>query len=248
MSLELKHQTGWFAAGIEVQQALMKLSDGAFKLFIHLCLTAPRHSGLIQTTQSELARTLHKTNHTIRKYLLEMQHQGICHLSDFAPLPYSRGRIQISEAYWPYHRGQTPIQDSSLQQGVDQVRQLLEQRPCIQLSFSTADEILARQWLQQGITLERIEQAILLGCTRKYVAWRNHHDPTPIASLRYFEPVLQEIDQMQVSPDYWSYVRSRMKRMEDLWSRQLGSTPAKNDATANLVNLKPSSATPTERR
>jgi len=43
--LRLKHPTGWFAAGREVLRALALLSDGAFKLYIHLCLTAERSTG-----------------------------------------------------------------------------------------------------------------------------------------------------------------------------------------------------------
>jgi hypothetical protein len=43
--LRLKHPTGWFAAGREVSRALPLLSDGAFKLYIHLCLTAERSTG-----------------------------------------------------------------------------------------------------------------------------------------------------------------------------------------------------------
>ena len=38
MTLTLKHDKGWFAAGAEVENALKVLTDGAFKLFIHLCL------------------------------------------------------------------------------------------------------------------------------------------------------------------------------------------------------------------
>ena len=43
--LILKQPTGWFAAGREVAQALALLPDGAFKLYIHLCLEAERHTG-----------------------------------------------------------------------------------------------------------------------------------------------------------------------------------------------------------
>ena len=216
-TLRLKHEKGWFAAGAEVENALMTLSDGAFKLFVHLCLLAPRETGLIQASQSELALNLKKGNYTIRKYLREMEQAGVCRLSGFAPLPYSRGRIEITDEYWPYHRRETPPTSHAVQESVDQVRRLLQDRPCVRASFSTADEILARQWLDAGISLQRIEQAILLGCTRKYVAWRNHRDSTPIASLRYFESLLEEIDRLKISPDYWSYVRSRMLRLEKLW-------------------------------
>lgn len=217
MSLRLKHEKGWFAAGAEVEKALMTLSDGAFKLFVHLCLLAPRETGIIEASQTELARTLKKGTSTIRKYLREMERSRVCRLRGFAPVPYSRGRIEINDAYWPYHRQKSPPQSPTAEESVDQVRHLLQERSCVRASFSTADEILARQWLEAGTTLERIEQAIVLGCTRKYVAWRNHHDATPIASLRYFEPLLDEIDRLNISSDYWSYVRSRMLRLEKLW-------------------------------
>ena len=38
--LILKNPRGWFAAGAEVQKAMELLSDGAFRLFIYLCLNA----------------------------------------------------------------------------------------------------------------------------------------------------------------------------------------------------------------
>ena len=229
--LRLKHEKGWFAAGVEVESALMTLSDGAFKLFVHLCLLAPRETGIIETSQTELARNLKKGNFTVRKYLQEMHQAGICRLSGFARVPYSRGRIEITDEYWPYHRQETPSQTTTGNESVDQVRQLLQDRSCVRASFSTADEILARQWLDDGTSLERIEQVILLGCTRKYVAWRNHHDSTPIASLRYFDPLLDEIDRLEISSDYWSYVRSRLLRLEKLWAKSHRQT-VEGDADA----------------
>ena len=159
MSLSLKHEKGWFAAGVEVENALKTLSDGAFKLFIHLCLVTPRQTGLLETSQTELARTLNKGNATIRKYLQEMEKNGICRLSGFAPVPYCRGHIQITESYWPYHRRQTPPQGDGVDESVDQVRLLLQDRRCVRVSFSTADEILARKWLEEGNSLERISDA-----------------------------------------------------------------------------------------
>ncbi len=217
MSLRLKHEKGWFAAGVEVENALATLSDGAFKLFVHLCLLAPRETGVIETSQTQLALNLKKGNHTVRKYLQEMERAEICQLSGFAPVPYSRGHIQITDQYWPYSRQENSPISTAADRSVDKVRQLLQQRSCVRASFSTADEILARQWLDAGTTLERIEQVILLGCTRKYVAWRNRRNSTPIAGLHYFEPLLDEINRQKIPPSYWTYVRSRMLRLEKLW-------------------------------
>ena len=71
--LRLKNARNWFAAGVEVQQALETLTDGAFKVFMHICLNAERSTGVLHTTQVELARNLKKSHGSIRKYLVEME-------------------------------------------------------------------------------------------------------------------------------------------------------------------------------
>jgi hypothetical protein len=52
--MQLK-SSGWFAAGAEVRRAATLLSDGAFKLFVWLCLHAERDYGSLHVTASDLA-------------------------------------------------------------------------------------------------------------------------------------------------------------------------------------------------
>lgn len=216
--LTLKNDKGWFAAGAEVEKALTILSDGAFKLFIHLCLVVPREKGRIQISQLELARDLGKGTQTIRRHLREMEQAAVCRLSGFAPIPYCRGTIEITDAYWPYHRSNhKPEVDEAADDFVAAIGRLLSERACVRASLSTADVILARQWKAHGIPLEQVEKAILLGCTRKYVSWRNNPGQGPISSLHYFGPLLEEVQPLLISPDYWRYLRSRMERIEKLW-------------------------------
>ena len=95
---------------------------------------------------------------------------------------------------------------------------MLSARACVRSSFSIADEVMAKQWLNTGVPLERIGKAILLGCSRKYVSWRNNpaiHGP--ITTLRYFEPLLEEIVNQNIDPDYWEFLQSRIQRYEKLW-------------------------------
>lgn len=99
--LTLKNNKGWFAAGAEVEKALRILSDGAFKLFVYLCLVARRDRGVVEVSQLELAKNLKKGNQTVRNYLREMEKAGVCRLNGFAPIPYCRGTIEITEEYWP---------------------------------------------------------------------------------------------------------------------------------------------------
>ena len=135
-----------------------------------------------------------------------MEKAGICRNS-FNNSPVTRGSVQISPSYWPYERetGQSPTDDGA-DRFVSEIRKMLEERACVRSSFSTADEILARQWFNAAVPLDRIRQAILLGCARKYVAWRNNPAVQgPISTLRYFEPILEEIAKQKLDPDYWEF-------------------------------------------
>ena len=76
--LILKQPTGWFAAGREVAEALAVLSDGAFKLYIHLCLQADRHTARAGIELTELARVLRKNPALIEADLVEMQRREVC--------------------------------------------------------------------------------------------------------------------------------------------------------------------------
>lgn len=215
--LRLKNTRNWFAAGMEVQQALEILTDGAFKVFMHICLNAERETGILRTTQVELARNLKKANGTIRKCLVEMEKAGISRNS-FTSSPLTRGSVQISPPYWPYEREAEHKQDEGADRFVSEIRTMLQERACVRSSFSTADEVLARHWFHAAVPLERIRQAILLGCARKYVAWRNNPaGHGPISTLRYFAPIIEEIAKQKLDPDYWDFLRSRIQRHEKLW-------------------------------
>jgi hypothetical protein len=216
--MKLKNARNWFAAGVKVQQALETLSDGAFKVFMYICLNAERDTGILHTTQVELARNLKKSHGTIRKYLGEMEQSGICRNS-FSNNPVTRGSTQISPHYWPYERETAQSQtDDGADRFIAEIRKMLAERACVRSSFSTADEVLARQWFKAAVPLDQIGQAILLGCARKYVAWRNNQAVHgPISALRYFEPILEEIGKQKHDPDYWEFLRFKIQRHEKLW-------------------------------
>ena len=227
--LRLKNARNWFAAGFEVQQAIETLTDGAFKVFMHICLNAERKTGILHTTQVELARNLKKSHGAVRKYLGEMEKAGIS-LNSFSNSPRTRGSIQITPSYWPYEgeTAQTQINDGA-DRFISEIRTMLQERACVRSSFSTADEVLARQWFNAAVPLDRIRQAILLGCARKYVAWRNNPAVQgPISTLRYFAPILEEIAQQKLDPDYWGFLRARIQRHERLWIEKHQEEPGAN--------------------
>ena len=216
---QLKVQGGWFAAaGAPLLQAMESVSDGAFKLFVYLCLKADRCTGELTVSPTQLAPALRKSRRSLFTYLGELQSRGLVQLS-LARNQHEHTHIQISEAFWPYQRSLVQEPEAAESQYLDQVACLLLDAPGVQCSFSPADRQLAARLYRQGLSLRQIEQALLLGCARKHVAWLNGHTGGPITSLSYFEPLIQEVRQQPVSDQYWDYLRSRLKTLRQQWKQ-----------------------------
>ena len=222
--LKLKTSKGWFAAGSEMDQALKLLPDGAFKTFVYICLHARRDTGTLETSANALAKDVAKASGTVRSHLRQLEAAGVCRCQ-MTQNPHVRGVIEIAEAFWPYDRGQEKTGETEETAYVDHVKKRFLERACVRSSFSVSDTRLAREWCAQGIPLDKIEQTILLGCIRKYTSWRNGQSSAPIASLRYFEPILEEVTSQTVAQEYWEYVRSRIMRLERLWLQEHNESP-----------------------
>ena len=231
--LTLKNPRGWFAAGAEVQKAMTLLSDGAFRLFVYLCMNARRDTGVFESSLTQLAKNIERAPHTVRLYLREMQAADIGRFH-FSHNPLGRGRVEITESFWPYRKAQEETAADESAEFMTAIRKMLQSRACVRPIQSAADEIQAREWFDRGISLERIEQAIILGCIRKYVSWRNNQTRTLIGSLRYFEPILQELETLKSDPDYWNYLRYRLGRMENQWKEHPGKPDLVQDDQAEV--------------
>jgi hypothetical protein len=72
------------------------------------------------------------------------------------------------------------------------------------------DRRTAEQLFDRGISLETIETAFLLASARRM--YRDPHDPplTPIRSLAYFLPVIDEVLRQPPDPGYVSYLRFKV--------------------------------------
>ncbi len=211
-SMQLK-SSGWFAAGAEVQRAATLLTDGAFKLFVWLCLHAARDRGSLQVSGGDLATAIHKTEDDIRTCLRELVQSGVCHCGP-------ANLIVIRDSFWPYTRTSVSICAPEAERYVAEVRRIFLSQRCISSAFTPADDRIAADWHRSGVPLECVERAILLGCLRKYVTFLNHGSGTPITTLGYFRSLIDEIDQLNASPDYWQYVAIRLTALERRWSRQ----------------------------
>ena len=210
-SRKLRDPRGW---NLGLLKALV-LPDGPFKLYVWLRLNAHINTGSLQTSQSELSRALKKARGTIRANLKTLEQAQVCRMK-FPRNPRGRGWIQITDDYWPYERGDGNTDDPELCSYLDQIRKMLAERACIRTPFSPTDELLARDWHAQGVTIEHVSQALLMGCARKYVSWRNGAPRVPIGSLAYFQSILAEVKDTNAPTEYWGFTRDLIERMEKL--------------------------------
>lgn len=230
---ELKHSNGWFAAGREWQGALRQLSDGAFKLFVWISLQAERATGRLSFRQAELAQALGKSRRSIGSYLEELERKGVCRRFS-APNQYVDGVLQVSEEYWPYQSKQKASPGKGQEEGnyLERIRKVLLDQPCLRFALSAADRRLTRQWFHQAIPLPEVEQAILIGCGRKYVSWLDGHPSEPIGSLHYFKPILEEIATLTLSPDYCAFNRLQVQRLKQRWIETQSRADTRNGKSA----------------
>lgn len=213
--LILKQPTGWFAAGREFAQAMTLLSDGAFKLYVHLCLSAKRHTACLATSINHVARAMNKTPERIHAELSELEHSAVCALIRKEDTNLI---LEICDRFWPYEKQRHPEHASSSEsEFVEKVRALFLAPACVQASFSAADERIAADLHHRGISLEQVARAILLGCARKYVSMINAKVSMPITSLQYFSDVIEEIMESAIPDSYWEPLRSKVARMEQQW-------------------------------
>jgi hypothetical protein len=215
--LILKQPTGWFAAGREVAQALALLSDGAFKLYIHLCLEAERHTGRAVIDLAALTRILRKDAESVEASLGELQFHKVCERRGDA--------VEICDRFWPYQKQAGGVAADSEADFIRQVQAAFLKPACVRSRFTAADEKLALNLCRRGVDLERLRRAIWLGCARKYVAMLNGQTRLPITSLAYFASLIDEVAQPQIPASYWDHVRRRAEEMERRWLQTANPVP-----------------------
>ena len=221
--LILKQPTGWFAAGREFAQALTLLSDGAFKLYVHACLLANRHTGRLNATVDELARGMTRAPTEVAMNLDELEQCAVCRVVRNGG---SQLQLEIHDRFWPYQKQQIPgCAPEPEAEFVRTVRGLFLAPACVQSSFSAADEKIAAGLHRRGVSVEQVNRAILLGCARKYVSMINAGVRTPIASLQYFSDIVEEVCESEIPESYWEPLRAKVARMEQQWQNAHPARP-----------------------
>jgi hypothetical protein len=232
--LYLKESSGWFAAGASYRRALRILSDGAFKLFAHLCLEANRRTGRYEAVQTELAKAIGKSRRIVGKYIEELQRKHVCTVRA-ASNQYSRTCFEICDEYWPYRR----IQDTSTVDGqacnayIDEIKRSFIALGCTAGKFSPRDAQIAQDLQNTGVPLETVQNALLIGTVRKYVSWLNGGSREPIGSLAYFAAIVSEIQDRPLAPDYQEYLQRKVGQLAKAWEKESAKT-LKNCGCLNM--------------
>src|SRR5260370_2839127 len=104
------------------------------------------------------------------------------------------------------------------QREIDQrnyVRQLLEAyraTPGTSGAVRRPDRLLAAQLHARGVPLEAVENAFVLAAARRTIRPADAAPLGTIRSLAYFSPVIEEVLQLTVGPDYFQYLRHKLQR------------------------------------
>ena len=76
-----------------------------------------------------------------------------------------------------------------------------------------ADRLLAAQLHQRGLSLKVVENALVLAATRRLIRPSDAPPLGTIRSLAYILPVIEEVLESHVSPDYFEYLRHKLTRI-----------------------------------
>lgn len=96
------------------------------------------------------------------------------------------------------------------------VRRVLEayrKTPGTMGSVRRADRMLAARLYERGVAVGLIENALVLAAARRLMRPADAPPLGTIRSLAYFLPVIEEVLDLRVSPDYFQYLRHKLARL-----------------------------------
>jgi hypothetical protein len=80
------------------------------------------------------------------------------------------------------------------------------------LRASLADQALARRLDKNGVPLKIVESALLLGSLRRLIRPKEAPPLSPIRSLAYFLPVIDELTENPSPENYLDYLRLKLQQ------------------------------------
>jgi len=93
-----------------------------------------------------------------------------------------------------------------------QVLELYRKTPGTTGTVRRSDRQLGEQLYRRGVSVKVIENALVLAATRRLMRPADASPLGTIRSLAYFLPLIEEVLQLRVSPDYFDYLRYKLAR------------------------------------
>jgi hypothetical protein len=227
----LKNPTGWLAAGEGFRRALQLLSDGGFKLFAHLSLQACRVTGCVHTTPDDLAKALNQSSETIANIIEELRQKRVCSVRPANKQNPSPMVFSICDEYWPYERDLHI--EMELGDYVASIRESFLALECTAGRFGGGDIRKAMEFEKNDIPLETVQDALLIGASRKYISWLDGRMSAPIGSLAYFEDIVLEMEIHPLPPGYRDYLALQVRKQALIWKQQLLMNQRTKTSNAN---------------
>jgi hypothetical protein len=103
--------------------------------------------------------------------------------------------------------------DRAQEEYIRQVLEAYRTTPGTMGTVRRADRVLAAQLYQRGLSVGVIVNALVLAAARRLVRPTDAPPLGTIRSLAYFLPVIEEVLELRVSPDYFQYLRHRLARV-----------------------------------
>lgn len=96
------------------------------------------------------------------------------------------------------------------------VRRVLEayrQTPGTTGTIRRPDRMIAAQLYERGVPVTVIENALMLAVSRRLIRPPDAMPLGTVRSLAYFLPVIEEVLELRVSPDYFQYLRHKLRQI-----------------------------------
>jgi hypothetical protein len=95
---------------------------------------------------------------------------------------------------------------------VERVLRAYRQTPTTMGTLRQADRLVAAELQARGVSLRVVENAFILAAARRLMRAPGAPPLTPIRSLAYFLPVIEEVMEMRVSPNYFQYLEHKLRQ------------------------------------
>src|SRR5258707_12648961 len=103
--------------------------------------------------------------------------------------------------------------DDGQEEYIRQVLEAYRKTPGTMGTVRRADRLLVVQLYQRGVSVSVVENALVLAATRRLMRPADAPPLGTIRSLAYFLPVIEEVLDMRVSPEYFQYLRHKLQRI-----------------------------------